>query len=646
MRGTRIRLILQHADALWRANETAAARAASLQATEMARGVEGSLFAEAVMGYAATFTAEIGLPDPTLVGLLEEALTVVPAGAVPLRAQLLARLSFALSLNPAAADRREQLSREALELARGSGDARALTRALLARYFALLGPDRIEEPLALADEVVRVAESSGSTPTALDGRLLRIPLLLMLGDIHRVDAEIALIVPRAEAMRLPYGRWLTRCVQALRALLAGRFDDAERLAGEAFSLAPALDNLIAPVFFAIQLFHVRREQDRAVELAPQIALIGEGHAFLRSWRYGMAFLHFVVGERETAARDLAALATDRFTELPRDGNWLPAMVNLAEVAHGVDDTDCARHLYDLLRPHAASAAVVAAAVCLGSVERYLGMLAVTLGRLDAAAAHFEAALVAHVRLDAPVYRARTAFAYARLLQRRAKPGDAERAAVLLADAHATAEAFGMAALLREMREEAAVPARPALVPRPSTAELRADRYGWTLVFEGVEARVPDSKGMVYLAHLLAAPAEHVSAVDLAGVPSGGDAGERLDTRARVAVQERARDVEGELAEAERANDLGRVELLRAELDALTEELAHSRGLAGRSRRLGSVAERARVNVTRRIAAALQKIAAVHPAAARYLETTVRTGTACVFLPDPRFPVSWIVRSRR
>src|SRR4029077_4355586 len=256
------------------------------------------------------------------------------------------------------------------------------------------------------------------------------------------------------------------------------------------------------------------------------------------------------------------------------------------------------------------------------------------------------ALVAHVRLDAPVYRARTAFAYACLLRRRAKPGDTERAEGLLADAHPTAQAPAMTALLREMREEPAVPARSAPVARSATAELRADRYGWTLVFDGVESRVPDSKGMAYLAHLLAAPAEHVSAVDLAGVPSGGDAGERLDTRARAAVQERARDVEVELAEAERANDLGRVELLRAELDALTDELAHSRGLAGRSRRLGSVAERARVNVTRRIAAALQKIAAVHPAAARYLETTVRTGTACVLVPAPRFPVSWTVRSQR
>src|SRR5262249_43385827 len=163
---TRIRLILQHADALWRANDTAAARTASLEASEMARGVDGALFAEAVMGYAGTFTAEIGLPDPTLLMLLEEALTVVPAGPLSLRAQLLARLSRALSLNPAAAGRREQLSAEALDLARASGDALTLTRALLARYFAILGPDRIAEPLALADDVVRVPQPTRRPPTA------------------------------------------------------------------------------------------------------------------------------------------------------------------------------------------------------------------------------------------------------------------------------------------------------------------------------------------------------------------------------------------------------------------------------------------------------------------------------------------------
>ena len=54
------------------------------------------------------------------------------------------------------------------------------------------------------------------------------------------------------------------------------------------------------------------------------------------------------------------------------------------------------------------------------------------------------------------------------------------------------------------------------------------------------------------------------------------------------------------------NDLGRMELLRAELAQ-----PHA---PGRSCLHGSVAERARVQVTRRIAA-------VHPPAAHYLETT-------------------------
>src|SRR5262249_7694461 len=245
----------------------------------------------------------------------------------------------------------------------------------------------------------------------------------------------------------------------------------------------------------------------------------------------------------------------------------------------------------------------ATAVCLGSVERYLGLLAVTLGRLAAAAAHFEAALAAHARLDAPVYRARTAFAYARVLCQRERPGDAERAAVLLAEARSTAEALGMAGLLRELREEAVEPPpRPASAPRSATAELCADGYGWTLVFDGIEARVPHSKGVAYLAHLLAAPAQHRSAGDLAAGADGGDAGERLDARARAAVRQRASELEAELAEAERANDLGRLEIVRTELDALTDELARSRGLAGRPRRLGSVAERGAGDVARPISA--------------------------------------------
>jgi hypothetical protein len=64
------------------------------------------------------------------------------------------------------------------------------------------------------------------------------------------------------------------------------------------------------------------------------------------------------------------------------------------------------------------------------------------------------------------------------------------------------------------------------------------------------------------------------------------------------------------------------------------------GLGGRDRRAASSAERARVNVTRAIRAALGRIAEHSPALGRHLEATVRTGTFCSYVPDPRLPLTW------
>lgn len=81
----------------------------------------------------------------------------------------------------------------------------------------------------------------------------------------------------------------------------------------------------------------------------------------------------------------------------------------------------------------------------GPVAHYLALLARTLGRLDEAAAHFEDALASTARAGAPPFLARTQYEYALLLRARGAPGDAERAASLLAEARATAAAIGMGA---------------------------------------------------------------------------------------------------------------------------------------------------------------------------------------------------------
>jgi hypothetical protein len=64
------------------------------------------------------------------------------------------------------------------------------------------------------------------------------------------------------------------------------------------------------------------------------------------------------------------------------------------------------------------------------------------------------------------------------------------------------------------------------------------------------------------------------------------------------------------------------------------------GLGGRTRKAASVAERARINVTKRLKIALRKISEQHPTLGEHLAQTIRTGTFCVYKPSPHQPVTW------
>jgi hypothetical protein len=67
---------------------------------------------------------------------------------------------------------------------------------------------------------------------------------------------------------------------------------------------------------------------------------------------------------------------------------------------------------------------------------------------------------------------------------------------------------------------------------------------------------------------------------------------------------------------------------------LTAELERAFGLGGRQRKIGAASERARSNVQRRIAHALDQIQAASPRLGDHLTATIRTGTYCVYDPPP------------
>ena len=178
---------------------------------------------------------------------------------------------------------------------------------------------------------------------------------------------------------------------------------------------------------------------------------------------------------------------------------------------------------------------------------------------------------------------------------------------------------------------------------------------WSVVFDGRAASVRDSRGLRYLSRLLAEPGREFHVLDLVALErapengeralpfrADGDAGELLDARAKAAYRRRLAEIDDDLAEAQALGDTARATQAEVEREVLVRELSRAVGLGGRNRRAGSASERARSAVTRAMRHALGRIRKHHTALGEHLDRTIRTGTYCVYLPDPRVPVVWKV----
>jgi len=130
------------------------------------------------------------------------------------------------------------------------------------------------------------------------------------------------------------------------------------------------------------------------------------------------------------------------------------------------------------------------------------------------------------------------------------------------------------------------------------------------------------------------------AEDLEIVREVGGNGPAIDGRARSEYRTILRDLQAELDEAERMNDLGRSERLSTEIEMVSQELTESLGLGGRARAASGSAERARGPVGKSIRSVVEKIRLEHPALGRHFATAISTGYFCAYQPDPDRPISW------
>jgi DNA-binding SARP family transcriptional activator len=431
----RCEVLLALGDAYARAGDTSAAKRSFSDAAELAdaRGLPEQL-GRAAIGYGGRIFWAVSRDDEQLKSLIERALQALGDEAPELRVELLARLaagplrdaSFPLELKRAR-------SEEAVAIARRLGDPKLLANALAGYTQAHLAPDLYPGLLPATEEWVAAALEAGDKERAVEAHEQLFLQLLGLGDGDRARASLAEIRRIATELRQPAQLWLAAVHETLLALLEGRFDDAERLLGESEELGNAAPRWNAEMSRRLQLYLLRRSQGRLEELAETQEAAPEAFAFRTYPIVDCVLARFYdeLGRVDDSGRIFSNLAKDDFAQMPFDEEWLVSLGLLAEVAYSRGDGSRAEALYDQLAPYSSQVAVAYPEISIGSVARYLGLLASTLACWEDAERHFEDAIATNERIGARPWLAHTQEDYARMLLGRGQSSAQERAAELL-----------------------------------------------------------------------------------------------------------------------------------------------------------------------------------------------------------------------
>ena len=656
-------LLLALGEAQRAAGDLARSKQTLLQAAALAqaRGAP-ELLARAALAYGTKYPwGDEGAVDETLVQLLEQAVAMLGEGASALHARLLARLAMALQFAPER-NRRLLLGERAVEMARGLGDPRAAAYALHARHVTMSAADNLSERLAIATEIIQLAEQTRDLELLFWGHAWRLIDHFERGDRVGIDAELDVCRQLADQLREPFYRWLAVAFSVECAVLEGRFAEGEELAQQGLAIGQTV-NAGAEQAFGIQMYvrHLTQGQPEALAaIAAMFAGLAAQYPAVPAFHAMVAGIYADLGRAPEARAQFEPLAQADFADFPFDQSWLMSVCQVAGVCAFLGDTRRAATLYDMLVPFCTLAAVVSGGGgYLGPVAHYLGMLATLLSRWEDAQECFESAFAMNTTMRARPWLARTQHEYATMLSARNRPGDRGKALDLTAAALATATELGMTTLQEKVaRLSFLVSGSQETEPRtggqtadarqqtPETGIFRREGDYWMVAHGNVVLRLKDSRGLQYLAQLLAHPGQEFHVLDLAVQESGtgardqGTATAILDARARSEYTPRLAELREELEEAERHQDVGRSARLREEVHAISEQLAAAVGLGGRNRAAAQQAQRARVAVTKRIREVIERVRAGNPELGHYLATTIKTGQFCAYVPDPVRPVTW------
>jgi class 3 adenylate cyclase/DNA-binding SARP family transcriptional activator len=424
-----------------------------LAAAQIARDArDASRFFRALVGFG--YIVRIG-SDDVLDRLIMVGLDLAGQADSAERAQLLAWSGTPSSSNGVARSRaeREATVRDALQMARRLKDVPAQSWVLECLAFVLLGSSHAAERLAVEQEELRLMRAGGPEGERIWPHRDTALAALQLG--RRDEAAAAL--EHAEMLARAGNRRLELCnVLMIRAALAtaeGQFAAAKALAAQIREAGDPRNGAIAYGYSA-QVSAIRAEQGQTHKVIDALRIIADmASPETMAWRSMFAGLCADIGELDEAAKQLDALAADRFRAVPRDWAFPLAIRYLAEICAQLGDAERAAQLLPEVEPYSGQMLVVTLGTSIeGAADRSLGQLHEALGRFDDAERHYQAAFRMEESLGFAPLAARTRFWQARLLARSANRSKRQRAVDLLKATDASAANLGMSLLLRQASE--------------------------------------------------------------------------------------------------------------------------------------------------------------------------------------------------
>lgn len=396
---------------------------------------DGDGVARAVLALGRSIAASLGSTDEEIISAIEAALALRTEHD-GIRARLLAMLGAEVMVYEAL-ERRRALVDEALVIARGL-DEITLARVLVSSLGALWTASMLESRVRIVDELVGlqsvVTDPQVRAFTAMHGAWAALeaadrPAL----ERYLVDARDA-----CAASGQPATHWLLHVIESIVARLNGDLAAADRQAEAGLAVATDAGLQDGFLLYSAHVISQHLAQGRLGELSGLIEDAMRANPNVRTFRPVLSVALADGGDLDGACAQLDAELASGLDGLPESNTWSVGVSSLGRVANLAHRTDAAATLYPLAA-RVADVLVTTGATSSSHMSTVLGLLATTLGRRDAAVAHFNRAAELLDAFGAPLMLARNHYEHARSLLELGEPIDRDRARDLLGDAAAINE---------------------------------------------------------------------------------------------------------------------------------------------------------------------------------------------------------------